>query len=445
MAIFSSARRTTNFNAVMDIQIVNPKIYADGPSALDNRVFPYYAGYSSNFADKLISSLCLPVNGVVLDPWNGSGTTSNAGAKLGYHTIGLDLNPAMVLVAKSALVSVLDLNSLVPLAETICERAATCTSLKQGDPLGVWFAPASQAALRSIEKEINQTLVSHRGYTPLKTSEALERVTPLAAFFYVALFRVSRRLIADFIPTNPTWVKKPEKPQQRKRPSLEAITQTFISETRELADKIMLQKRSIEDFERVNLKLENAEKISLPTHSVDAVITSPPYCTRIDYAVATSIELAILQFGELEFDRLRRSLTGTSTVGRSPIDVNEKWGKSCLDFLAKVYEHPSKASKTYYFKNHIQYFSSMFEAISEISRVLKSDGTCVMVVQDSYYKDIHNDLPTILSEMADIFGLSIVRRQEFINARTMAYRNRQAKVYRSQRAAVESVLCFRRN
>ena len=30
----------------------------------------------------------------------------------------------------------------------------------------------------------------------------------------------------------------------------------------------------------------------------DAVIGSPPYCTRIDYVIATSIELAILGFGK---------------------------------------------------------------------------------------------------------------------------------------------------
>jgi SAM-dependent methyltransferase len=276
----------------MDIQIVNPKIYADRPSAPDHRLFPYYAGYSADFADKIIASLRLPENGLVLDPWNGSGTTTNAAAKLGYSAVGFDLNPVMVLVAKSALVSVLDLNNLVPLAETICERAAARISITKikDDPLGVWFAPAAQAALRTIEREINQILFSHHGHTPLKTSEALEQVTPLAAFFYVALFRIARGLIADFIPTNPTWVKKPTNPQQRKQPSQIAISETFISEARDLAEKLGFQKWSTEDSERVHVALGNAEKLPLPRHSVDAVVTSPPYCTRIDYAVATAVE-----------------------------------------------------------------------------------------------------------------------------------------------------------
>src|SRR5204862_8362818 len=113
---------------------------------------------------------------------------------------------------------------------------------------------------------------------------------------------------------------------------------------------------------------------------------------------------------ETEFDYLRRSLIGTSTVSKTPLDVRAEWGPTCLQFLQKMYEHPSKASKTYYHKNHLQYFHSVHRSLGELSRVLKTNGKCILVVQDSYYKELHNDLPSIFVEMAQYHGLSLFQR-----------------------------------
>ena len=41
----------------------------------------------------------------MLDPWNGSGTTTYAAAQLGHSSIWLDLNPVMVIVARARLLS----------------------------------------------------------------------------------------------------------------------------------------------------------------------------------------------------------------------------------------------------------------------------------------------------------------------------------------------------
>ena len=38
---------------------------------------------------------------MILDPWNGSGTTTYAASQLGYTSRGLDLNPVMNIVARA--------------------------------------------------------------------------------------------------------------------------------------------------------------------------------------------------------------------------------------------------------------------------------------------------------------------------------------------------------
>lgn len=427
-----------------DVVISNPKRYVDRTSAQDARIFPYYAGYSTAFTEQLLLSLNLRDDATVFDPWNGSGTTTQTAYRAGMPCIGTDLNPVMVVVAKAGLLSALDVDSLLPLAQTILEQALH----RQGDvipedPLHTWLIPQSASAIRSLEHEIHRTLVSHAEYRSLTTDQALGSLSPLAAFFYVALFRTTRRFLIDFIPSNPTWTKRPGALAHRKRPTSAKIYEAFAQDVRLLSAKVA-EARDLffDDASPASIRLGNAENIGLGNNSVGAVISSPPYCTRIDYAVATAIELAVLRMGAGDFDVLRRSLTGTSTVQRGDQEVDTQWGTTCLNFLDALYQHSSKASKTYYFKNHVQYFRSLHASLHEIARVLEPQAPCVLVVQDSYYKQIRNDIAQITSEMAANVGLQLRKIEHFSATRSMVGVNQQAKKYLQKRTNVESVLCF---
>lgn len=433
-------------NLYSNLMIINPKRHI-GLSKISNaRLFPYYAGYSIGFIEQLLDTLPLGSSSVVLDPWNGGGTTTQVASQMGFESIGFDLNPVMVIVAKAALLPQHEVSSLLPLAQSLVEQAAEREDPGLiADPLCEWFVPESTRFIRQVESEINRTLVSHERYIPLLTEMALSQISTMGAFFYVALFRAVRRLLKSFIPTNPTWIKRPHL-RQRKRTSRNVFHDIFIDEVRLLT--LHLNSSSnfpVKENGIARICLGNSESVSLPNASVDAIITSPPYCTRIDYAVATAIELSILRINEGLFNHLRRSLMGTSTVNNKVGTVIDlQWGRTCSRFLNMVYEHPSKASQSYYYKNHYKYFESLHSSIAELARVLKPKGTCVLVVQDSYYKDIHNDVPTIVTEMADHVGMTLHRREDFTSNRSMVSMNQRARKYLSSRKNMESVLCFER-
>lgn len=429
-----------------NLVITNPKRYTSSSKTSDECLFPYYAGYSKEFAEQLLSTLSLGSSSVVLDPWNGGGTTTQAASQMGLTSVGLDLNPVMVIVAKAALLPQHEVSSLIPLAQSLVEQAVARDD--HGiveDPLCEWLLPESTRFIRQLDSEINRTLVSHGRYVPLTTEKTLNQISALNAFFYVALFRAVRHLLKSFIPTNPTWIKRPAHSHQRKRPSRHVVHDIFIDEVRRLTQHLNRPRNSsVGENGAATISLGNAEALSLPNASIDAIITSPPYCTRIDYAVATAIELSILRLNEELFNQLRRSLMGTSTVNAKAGSINQQWGATCARFLDAVYEHPSKASQGYYYKNHYQYFESLQSSITELTRVLKSQGSCILVVQDSYYKDIHNDVPTIATEMAKHAGMALRRREDFASNRSMVSMNQRAKKYLLSRKTVESVLCFER-
>ena len=426
-----------------ELIIDNPKTYADSLRSLEARLFPYYAGYSSSFAVHLLRSLSLPSEAVVFDPWNGSGTTTSAAAQLGYHALGQDLNPVMVLVAKAALLPRSEASSLVPLAKSIIATSRQMTGEGLADdPLETWIMPQNTGFIRRIEAQINRSLASYTHYVKLTNASALSNLSSLAAFFYVALFRATRRLLADFIPTNPTWIKTPETLRHRRRPTEQTVCNAFLAEVVSLSMRLSTITEDLKTDRRAVITLGNAESVSLPSHSVDAIVASPPYCTRIDYAVATSVELAVLRCSSNDFDGMRRSLMGTSTVPGHPLPVSKTWGGTCLSFLEKLHDHPSKASSTYYFKNHVQYFNSLKTSINELARVLRSQGTCTLVVQDSYYKELHNDVAGMTVEMAEDAGFYLGARKDFASNRSMAVINIRASKYVTKRITTETILCF---
>lgn len=349
----------------------------------------------------------------------------------------------MVLVAKASLLPESEASSLVPLAKSII---AGCRQMTEGelsdDPLEAWIMPQNAKWIRRIEAQINRSLASFTRYVKLTDAGALSNLSSLAAYFYVALFRATRRLLADFIPTNPTWIKTPETPQHRRRPSEQTVCDAFLTEVISLSMRLSTIAGDPKCDRRAVITLGSAESVSLPNRAVDAVVASPPYCTRIDYAVATSIELAVLRCSGNDFDGMRRSLMGTSTVPGHQLPVSNTWGKTCLSFLERLYGHPSKASSTYYFKNHVQYFDSLKTSINELARVLKSQGTCTLVVQDSYYKELHNDVAGMALEMAEDAGLYLGARKDFASNRSMAIINSRSRKYVNKRVTTETVLCF---
>src|ERR1035441_5995022 len=132
--------------------------------------------------------------------------------------------------------------------------------------------------------------------------------------------------------------------------------------------------------------------------SADFVLTSPPYCTRIDYVVSSSFELAALGIcrNSPTFADLRRAAMGTPLARRGanrPPDP--AWPGSVQHVLESIRTHASKSSASYYYKTYWQYFSDCGRSLGELRRCLRVGGAAVLVVQTSYYKDICVDLPRL--------------------------------------------------
>jgi hypothetical protein len=378
-----------------------------------------------------------------MDPWNGSGTTTSSAVSNGYKAIGFDLNPVMAVVAKARLLPQSEVASIAPLLADILKKAARS---KGGpdvrDPLLIWFGPDAAATVRGIERAIYGLLVSaaHTG----GALDSIRDLSSLAAFFYVALFRAARSLLHRFKGTNPTWIRRPRTISSRIRPTAPNVRECFA----DYVTQMVLSSLSAPVERKYcaadsSIGVASSEHLPVRRGTIDFVLSSPPYCTRIDYGIATSPELAVLGFQvDTRLHELRASLIGTPTIHADTPEPSTSWGNTCVELLERIRNHRSKAARAYYYKTYIQYFAAMAQSFSEVSRCLKRRATCVLVVQDSYFKDLHIDLAAVFAEMALSASLELRRQVDFPISRTFGSINSSSRSYRNTASATESVLCF---
>jgi len=402
--------------------------------------YPYYAGYSTNFVSDILAALNLADDAVVLDPWNGSGTTTTVCSINGVLSTGFDLNPSMIVVAKARLLAANTAGSLTPLLHATLEMAkGAYRSCGSTDPLLAWFTPPTASRLRAVERAIHALFVTV-DHSVRVSKRSVDGFSSLAAFYYVLLFRLVRKSLRGVSTTNPTWIKSRSENKEQIRLTWDEIA----SEMKVDLKRIHLQDTANEAGARyatADVKVADSRFLPLADRTVDAVITSPPYCTRIDYAVATRAELAVLNIADAEeFEALRRNMLGTTLSSKEPADIG-LLSAGTSRVLEKIRAHPSKASASYYFSTFCDYFAKLESSLSQIARVLKVGGAATLVVQDSSYKDVHIDLAKIVSDCFMERGFRAGSRWDFPVIKSMRQIHTISRNH-GGRQPTESVLTF---
>jgi hypothetical protein len=391
--------------------------------------YPYYAGYTLGFALEVVDALCRQRPCTVLDPWNGSGTSTAAAVYRGHKAIGCDLNPATLAIASAKLVTRDEMSSLPErLRECFAEALdAELPAVAPSDPLLAWtprgIAPFCRHLFRSLRRR--------------STRDGRIFVDPLWSAVTLCLLRALRGASVE-TRSNSAWAT----PVQSPRLSRRELQSQALAVADAIARDIALLPTHRAD---VRLGTGDARTLDLDTESVDLILTSPPYCTRIDYAQKLSFEWAALLGCDVdEFRSLRCELMGTTAIRDSQVD-HLSLPDSVTDLLDRVRSHSSHRSESYYFRNLVQYFSDADLSVAEMSRVLRRDACTVLVLQNSYYKEIPIPLTDLFADIGRAHGLtaSVVTRRSV--SRSMSAINTRAKRYVDKRVYTEDVLLLEKS
>jgi len=365
--------------------------------------FPYYAGFSEAFVRDVLDALQATPGQIVLDPWNGSGTTTAIAKRAGLNAIGVDLNPALAVVAKA--------------------RLATRENVN-----------AARRLLDECGYKLSQAFLKDHCQSP--HSSATRSILLLTVFRLVRTGLLDR----DRVATNPTWWQSNDSEVKR---LLQSITRSQLdAELAKVSSKLTAENvRS----GRTSLVRGDILTANLPQSAADIIITSPPYLTRIDYVKATLPELLVLSLLEnFSIADLRREMIGSPVIGRGPDCMPSQIGGYAKSVLSQIARHESKASDTYYLAFFGTYISKMFAALERLGEAVRPGAKMVLVVQGSHYKEIFVDLARLSIDFATSAGFCFVSRADFRFKQSFAQLNPKANGYNMD-TAHETALLFERS
>jgi site-specific DNA-methyltransferase (cytosine-N4-specific) len=347
---------------------------------LTHKYHSYPARFIPQIPKTVINSFLSPTDRskVVLDPFVGSGTTCVEARLANKNTIGIDINPLAVLIAKSKCTPVNssltettgillnniknDFSKSLTSKNTLDEFPEHLLGLKKDNHD---YVKKSNEYLRYVKEGIKEVKINNKFFLPLtiilKNIKNNDFTSELENYFLVALSSTINTLSKNGREKNHDTTSKdyPITIFEKHLKNMNAEMIKFY----ELCDKNNYSK--IIEGKSWNLPLEE--------DSVDLVVTSPPYANAFDYH--REHKLNILWLG-LEYREFK----------------NHEMGAHSL-FTANR------------FRMLTEYLSDMFSSISEMCRVLKKDGTACIVVGNSTIEHMTIETHNHFKHFGDVVGL----------------------------------------
>ena len=106
-----------------------------------------------------------------------------------------------------------------------------------------------------------------------------------AALFYTAVFRCSFLFSKRFRTSNPTWLKVPRNTEDRLCFVTADFVRIFEAEVSQILSSLegeSILASNINHTSTVKIEVTSSDDLPVIIKKIQIVITSPPYCTRID-------------------------------------------------------------------------------------------------------------------------------------------------------------------
>lgn len=360
-------------------------------------------------------------SGRVLDPFCGTGTTLVECKKLGIPSIGLEVNPVVHFAASTKLSWNVDPEALEQHARRIAQRvdrrlAGMNSSVT--DDVSVehllHLAPDQEALL--ISGSISPVPL-HKVLVLLDEIDQ-ERQSPFWAHERLALIKQAVHTISNLR-------FGPEVGVSTKRKLDSPVVGLWLGGVQAMCEDLRnLELRTPVDA-HVILADARAVPVTLPSHSISAVITSPPYPNEKDYSRTTRLESVLMgymnQRSDLKRDKSQMLVSNTRNVYKGDTDEQYILNNARIQELADTIEgrrielRKTSGFERLYAKVVRLYFGGMVRHLRELKPKLRPGAQLAYVVGDqaSYFR-IHIHTGEILADLAreegfEVIGLDLFR------------------------------------
>ncbi len=396
----------------------NPKPTASDKSNF-GKLASLYTAFSSDFAAYALD-ICLRHGWTrIADPFSGMGTLADAGRARPISLQLSDISPFAVLSGAFRSASAEDIRRSIGLLKTLSARSVA------DDERG-FFSELFSAIAASTETSIAAALV-----TPSTPEHRLTALT----IYLAALSRI--RLYKRFAGSNPTWIRRPETVADT------ASTRESIGATIMAALEFTERLPALHSENRTASNWLGIQDQAISPGSLDAILTSPPYANRTDYIrhYLPASEL-LLASANMDERPIRAKQIGTPLIRE--LLPEPQLPTSVMELLHKIRTHSSYASERYYYKGFLYYFSDMAAALARMHRWLRRRGFLLLVVQDTYYKEVHIPTADMIIDLATAVGFKPVGRRDWRVRQHLSQLSPHSRRMIPNRVLSESVIGFSR-
>lgn len=345
-------------------------------------IHPYPAKLLSNIPYYFLSSdyFC-PIDGLVLDPFCGTGTVMLEANISGRSAIGADANPLAVLIAQVKTTHI-PAEKLQRTLKSVIIRAQKCKKETTEPPKSIlrWFSPSTIVQLIRLEESINKV-----------------KSCDVRRFFLLCFSNLIKKVsfadpsISVPVKLNPKRFAK--NPERKKAVEFKLQTLQCIDVYDKFEDICKLNIRRVDSLRTLKEMGVSTEVVSndarritdtyggnklMTDECVDLVLTSPPYAGAQKYI--RSSWLSLYWLGKKLPEEIR--LLNNKNIGREDYHKSEinqyiKTGIAAADAVLESLYRDGKHERAYIVGN---YLNEMKLALDESSRVLKKGGYMVIVI-----------------------------------------------------------------
>lgn len=386
-------------------------------------IHPFPARMAPDLALRSLSRL--PEGSRVLDPMSGSGTVLRQALALGHQAIGFDMDPLAVLMSRvwtspvdpDAVMAELD--QLLAEASDVDLRSASLDWMddETSEFMRFWFAPEQRRTLTRLA-----VVFARRRFARLGTiRRAAVDLLQIALSRIIVTKEQCASLARDTSHSRPHKVA-----DDNDYDVLAGFKRSAHAVLDRLTDHHIAQAATVQ--------LGDARSITLPTHSVDCILSSPPYLNAIDYMRGHRLSLVWLGYSLQQLRAIRSDTIGAERAG-THADENAvaRIARAMCDTESLSTRHAAMVGR---------YASDLFEMMSEITRVLAPSGRAVLIVGNSCLRGqfISNDRGVAQAGMRA--GLRLVRRTMRDLPQASRYLPVTSHGSLSKRMRTETVLTF---
>jgi len=340
-------------------------------------------GYSKDLVTNVISDLGIDKNdGLIMDPFSGSGTSVLSCSEMGYKSIGIEVNPFLHSLSVTK-----NLNYDIDLTNII-SSIAKIKIIKNLD------TPELSISKKLFGEQLD-TILSIKEWIDRKRNEKIKNLLKIAF--------LSSLEICSYAKKDGNGLKYPKNRKPKNiievfKRNLETINNDIKNNKLKSIPKIYLG-NSWNVIKNKKFKDKYKNKISL-------CIFSPPYVNCFDYTEVYKIELWFGDFVK-KYEDLKTIRQDSMTS-----HLNKKMQES-YD-LKELMPYLKKIDTTALWSKKIpemikSYFTEMYELLDNIHDFLTKDGHCVIVVGNSAYGNIVIPTDEIIKKIAKRMGYTKAR------------------------------------